>query len=291
MSSSLVSSMFVGSAVLGAVYAVVALGFVVLFRSTGVLSLSQGAFMVVGALMFDTLINGPIGNFYLALIVSMAVTGIIGLLTQLLIYRWAAPIDQIKLSVSTIGLQLVFTEIAYIIWGPGPRTYPAIISFRRLGGTPITPVAILTVACCVVACIATVVIIRRTRLGVQMRATADGPRLAEQVGIRVESLRGIAWTLAAVLAALGGVCYSLGSTLDPSTLPDVGLVVFPAIVLGGIDSVGGAIVGGFALGLLGSVIGTYLGGQWQDPLAYLLLLGVLLVRPTGLFGTAEIGRI
>jgi branched-chain amino acid transport system permease protein len=97
--------------------------------------------------------------------------------------------------------------------------------------------------------------------------------------------------VAAVLAALGGVCYSLGSTLDPSTLPDIGLVVFPAIVLGGIDSVGGAIIGGFVLGLLGSIIGTYLGGQWQDPLAYLLLLGVLLVRPTGLFGTAEIGRI
>jgi branched-chain amino acid transport system permease protein len=291
MSSSLLSSILVGAVVLGAVYAAVALGFVVLFRSTGVLSLAQGAFMVFGALIFSTFISGMTPNFYLSLIIAMAITAVIGWLTYSLIYRWAAPVDQIKLSVSTIGLQLVYTEAAYLAWGPAPRTYPPVLGFESLGRTPVTPVDIVTTACCLVGCAAVLLILRRSRLGVEMRATADAPALAEQLGIRVGRMRGTAWTMAAVLAALGGVCYSMSSTLDPSSLPDIGLVVFPAIVLGGIDSVGGAILGGFVLGLLDSIIGTYLGGQWQDPLTYLLLLAVLLVRPTGLFGTAEIGRI
>lgn len=288
---SAVPSMLVGSAVLGAVYAVVALGFVVLFRSTGVLSLAQGAFMVFGALTFDTLISGPVRNFYGALLIAMVVTGAIGYLAHLLIYRWAAPVDSIKLSVSTIGLQLVCIEIAYLIWSPQPRTYPGVLSFARVWGTPISEEAIVTTGACLLGCLALLLLLRRTQLGVQMRATADGPTLAEQLGVKVSALRGVAWTMAAVMAAIGGVCYAMGTQLDPATLPDIGLVVFPAIVLGGIDSVTGAVVGGLILGLLGSIIGTYLGGQWQEPLAYLLLLGILMVRPTGLFGTAEIARI
>jgi branched-chain amino acid transport system permease protein len=288
---SAVPSMLVGSAALGAIYAVVALGFVVLFRSTGVLSLAQGAFMVFGALTFDTLIIGSVGNFYLALLIAMAASGLAGYLASTLIYRWAAPVDPIKLSISTVGLQLVCVEVAYLIWGSAPRSYPTVLSFNGLGGTPISVEDIVTTAACLVGCLAVIVLLRWTRLGVLMRATADGPTLAEQSGIRVGAMRSIAWTLAAVLAGLGGVCYSMGTQLDPETLSNIGLSVFPAIVLGGIDSVGGAIVGGLILGLLDGIIGTWLGGEWQDPVAYLVLLGVLMVRPTGLFGSKEIARI
>jgi branched-chain amino acid transport system permease protein len=288
---SAVPSMLVGSAALGAIYAVVALGFVVLFRSTGVLSLAQGAFMVFGALTFDTVIEGPVGNFYPALLIAIAASGLAGYLANAVIYRWAASVDPLKLSISTVGLQLVCVEVAYLIWGSAPRSYPTVLSFNGLGGTPISVEDIVTTGACLVGCLAVIVLLRWTRLGVLMRATADGPTLAEQTGIRVGAMRSIAWTLAAVLAGLGGVCYSIGTQLDPETLSNIGLSVFPAIVLGGIDSVGGAIVGGLILGLLDGIIGTYLGGEWQDPVAYLLLLGVLMVRPTGLFGSKEIARI
>jgi branched-chain amino acid transport system permease protein len=132
---------------------------------------------------------------------------------------------------------------------------------------------------------------RYTRVGIQMRATADGQQLAAYSGIHVTRISALAWGVGAALAGAGGIVYALTNNLDPSSIPTVGLSVFPAIILGGLDSYLGAFVGALLLGALDSVIGVTLGGQWQDPVAYIVLVVVLLIRPRGLFGSREIVRI
>jgi len=135
------------------------------------------------------------------------------------------------------------------------------------------------------------ILVRYTKAGIRMRATADGQSLASYYGIRVDRVATLAWGLAGLCAAAGGIAYSLTSSLDPVNLPNVGLATFPAIILGGVDSLGGAVAGGVLVAFAGTVLAAEFGGQYQDFAAYTVLLLVLLVRPRGLFGSPDVTRL
>jgi branched-chain amino acid transport system permease protein len=289
--SSFAASIAIGTVVLGSVYGIIAVGFVVLFRSTGILNFVQGAFMVLGALIFQTIVSKLHIGLYPALITAMVATALIAVATYVVFFARLRQTDHLLMSVGTVGVGILYQMIAFIIWGPSTRNYPNLIGFERLGGTFITPANILTVAVIAILAIAIVLTLRLTRLGVRMRAVADQPSLAEYVGIRVGRMSAIAWALAGIAAATGAITYTLGAQLDPASLPDFGLIVFPAIILGGIDSVGGAMAGGILLGLVGSLVGAYIGGEWQTPISYIVLLVMLLIRPRGLFGSPQVSRI
>jgi branched-chain amino acid transport system permease protein len=289
--SSFTASIVVGTIVLGSVYGIVALGFVVLFRSTGVLNFVQGSFMVLGALIFQNLVTRGHLGLYPGLLVALLATAAIAVATYLVFFARLRQTDHLLMSVGTVGVGILFQMVAFIVWGPSTRNYPDLIGFHRLGNTVITPSNVFTVAVIGVLAIATILALRLTRLGVRMPAVADRPSLAEYVGINVGRMSAIAWALAGVAAAAGAITYSLGAQLDPASLPDFGLIVFPAIILGGIDSVGGAMVGGYLLGLIGSLVGAYIGGEWQTPISYIVLLVMLLIRPRGLFGSPQVSRI
>jgi branched-chain amino acid transport system permease protein len=288
---SFAANLIVGTIVLGAVYGIVALGFVVLFRSTRVLSFAQGAFMVLGALIFQTIVTHTDLGLYPSMILAVVAIIIIAFATYLFFFVRLRQSDHLLMSVGTVGIGIVYQMVAFMIWGPSTRHYPHLLGSHRIGNTVITPTNIFTVAAIAVVATTIVLGLRYTRLGVQMRAVADHPELADYVGIRVSRMSAIAWALAAVGAAVGAITYTLGSELDPASLPAIGLVVFPAIILGGVDSVGGAMAGGLLLGLIGTLVGTYIGGEWQNPLAYMVLLVVLLLRPRGLFGSPQVSRI
>jgi branched-chain amino acid transport system permease protein len=288
---SFTASLVTGTVVTGAVYGIVALGFVVLFRCTGILNFVQGSFMVLGALIFQTIVTRWSLGLYPSMILALIGTAIIAVATYLIFFARLRQTNHLLMSVGTVGVGIVYQMIAFMIWGPSTRSYPDLIGFHRLGNTVITPSNIFTVAVIAVVSVAIILGLRYTRLGVQMRAVADRPALADYVGIRVGRMSAIAWALAGVAAGAGAITYTLGAQLDPASLPDFGLIVFPAIILGGVDSVAGAMVGGMLLGLLGTLVGAYIGGEWQDPLSYVALLVTLLLRPRGLFGSPQVSRI
>jgi branched-chain amino acid transport system permease protein len=283
----------VGGLTTVAMYSLVAAGFVVLFRATRVLSFAQGSFMLLGALFFYSLTQSAGMPLYPALIVALIASGAAGWLSYRFIFSFMVGAEAFVVAIATLGLSAAFEAAAYIIWGTAPLTLPSVLSTQShdLLGFNVTAVDIFCVLLAVVLGIAVAVGMRYTRVGIQMRATADGQQLAAYSGIHVTRISALAWGIGAALAGAGGIVYALTNNLDPSSVPTVGLSVFPAIILGGLDSYLGAFVGALLLGALDSVIGVTLGGQWQDPVAYIVLVVVLLIRPRGLFGSREIVRI
>jgi len=171
---------------------------------------------------------------------------------------------------------------------------PNLLSFNPIhlpGDITVTRVTIFTVALAVVIIVLLVVGFRRTRIGLQMRAVADVPGLATYLGINVVKVSALAWALSAASAAAAGVAYSIGTQVNPSAIPSLGLLAFPAILLGGLDSVAGALVGGLVLALAESAGTTLWGGDWQDVVGYGILIAVLVVRPRGIFGRREVVRV
>jgi branched-chain amino acid transport system permease protein len=283
----------VGGLTTVAMYGLVAAGFVVLFRATRVLSFAQGSFMLLGSLFFYSLTQSAGMPLYPALILALVASGAVGWLSYRFIFSYMVGAEAFVVAIATLGLSAAFEAVAYIIWGTIPLTLPSVLSTQAhdLLGFNVTAVDIFCVLLAVVLGIAVAVGMRYTRVGIQMRATADGQQLAAYSGIHVTRISALAWGVGAALAGAGGIVYALTNNLDPSSVPTVGLSVFPAIILGGLDSYLGAFVGALLLGALDSVIGVTLGGQWQDPVAYMVLVVVLLIRPRGLFGSREIVRI
>jgi branched-chain amino acid transport system permease protein len=283
----------VGGLTTVAMYSLVGAGFVVLFRATRVLSFAQGSFMLIGALFFYTLTQSAGMPLYPALIVALIASGAAGWLSYRFIFSYMVGAEPFVVAIATLGLAAAFEAAAYIIWGTTPLTLPPVLSTQSHDalGFNVTAVDVFCVLLAIVLGIAVAVGMRYTRVGIQMRATADGQQLAAYSGIHVTRISALAWGVGAALAGAGGIVYALTNNLDPSSVPTVGLSVFPAIILGGLDSYLGAFVGALLLGALDSVIGVTLGGQWQDPVAYIVLVVVLLIRPRGLFGSREIVRI
>lgn len=287
------SNVIVGTLVQGTIFGIVGAGFVVLFRATKVLSFAQGSFMLVGALIFYTLTNAGL-NMYLSLLISIIGAGILGLSTYQLLFARMVGREQFIVAIATIGLGSVIQMIAIMIWGANVLNIVTPLSNTPrtlLGFLEYTQVDLFVVVLGIILGGGIVLWLRFSRMGVQMRATADSEQLAAYSRISVPKIAGSAWAIAAALGAAGGIMYSIGNGLDPIGLPTLGLAVFPAIILGGLDSVGGAFVGGIVLGFVQAIVAIEVGGLWQDPISYMVLLAFLVVYPRGLFGSREIARI
>jgi branched-chain amino acid transport system permease protein len=195
--------------------------------------------------------------------------------------------------VLTMGLAIVMTSLVSMIWGPTPKPLP--VPFRNevyhlASGATITKidlaVTLTTVACVMVL----LLLLGRTRLGVRMRATAELPLLASQSGVSVPVIAAVSWALAGLLVTFGGIAYAQQSLVAP-TLGDLGLRGIAPALLGGLDSIPGAIVGSIVVAFAQNLGVYWFGGSATDVAAYLVILAVLAVRPTGLFGTQEVRRV
>jgi branched-chain amino acid transport system permease protein len=288
-----VSAVLVSSVVLGAIYAMISVGFVVLFRSTKVMSFAQGSFMLLGALVyyqFSGPMKLPVG---VSIALAVVLTGIFGALVLAVIFRRLSTADAFLTSVATLGLSGVMQAVISVSWGNSTRTVPSVISSKtvhfagiRVAEQDLGIVVVLIVLVCLLVLLAT-----KSRFGQQMSAVADNPSLAAHLGINPARIAGGAWALSAATSALAGIAFILHTTLDPTAIPTLGLLVFPAIILGGIESILGAVIGSFLLALVQSAAATWIGGQWQDVAAYGVMFVVLMARPQGLLGRAEVIRV
>jgi branched-chain amino acid transport system permease protein len=276
----------------GAILALAALGFVLIYKATGVLNFAQGEFLLIAAFVIWVFLV----DFGLPWIVGVAmaiVVGVaLGVVIERLILRPMVGEPVISVIMVTIGLAAVLGAIVQLIWGTRPRPFPDFIpgGSVELLGAPVAVNRLWALAVVALALVAFGLFYTRSRDGVAMRAVADDQQAALAQGISVRRTFAFAWALAGVSAVFGGalVANLIGVS---GAISAFGLLVFPVVILGGLDSVPGAVVGGAIIGLLSSYTGGYIGGGLETVIPYIALLAILMVKPYGLFGQVRIERV
>jgi branched-chain amino acid transport system permease protein len=196
----------------------------------------------------------------------------------------------------TIGLSSLLRGIIQAIWGTDTRVFPQVFSQAPVNimGIPVSQVYIWSVAFSIVFLILLSLFFKYTLFGISMRATANDQQAAMSMGISVKAIFAIAWCISAVVSAVGGILIGTINGINAS-LSSIGLKVFPAVILGGLDSIPGAIIGGFVIGILENLSGGYLdrffGGGVKEVAPFVILVIILMIRPYGLFGTEEIEKV
>jgi branched-chain amino acid transport system permease protein len=288
-----IANILVNGTITGLIYALIGIGFVVIFRATGVISFAQGAFMMVGALLFASCVNRGIGIAG-SLAIVCVVLFVIGGLVYWLVFSRLVGGEPFVVAVATVGLGILLEEGALLIWGPSIINIPVLFSihlYHISGALALNSLDFFTIVLTLVVFAIVMFGLYRTPVGLQMRAVANNPRLATFAGVSVVRVSILAWAIAGLTASLAGVVYLLGAQPDAGSVYSLGLQAFPAILLGGIDSVAGALVGGLLIGLLQAAVATYIGGAWNDVVSYGVLLAILLLRPQGLFGNPAVARL
>ncbi|MEU5879180.1 branched-chain amino acid ABC transporter permease [Spirillospora sp. NPDC047279] len=289
---SVVAQAVEGTIVTGAVYGLVGVGFTLLFRASKVLSFAQGGFMLLGAFIFYSMVNGD-RPFLPAVLVTVLTVAAFSALVYILIFARVAAREAFATSVATIGLAGVLQAAVAIKYGTAPLSLPDVVSshaYRFLGA--VVPVAdIVAVAMAVIVVAVLMLTLRHTQLGLRMNAVADNATLAVHLGISSARIATVAWALAGATAGLAGIAFSMRSAVDPVGVANMGLLAFPAIILGGLGSIGGALAGGLMLAAVQNAVRIGIGASWVDLFSFAIMLAILFFRPSGLFGKAEVVRL
>ena len=276
----------------GMIYALAAVGFVVIYKASEVINFAQGELLLFGAYLSFAAIAQAGLPWGVGVALTMALAVGIGIAVERTVLRPLVGEPVISMIMVTIGLSSVLRAVVSATWGPRPRTFPTFLPEGRIEAFG----AVLGVDRLVVIPIAATIFLllglffRFTRDGIAMRAVADDQQAALSMGIRIPRIFAVAWALAAVSAAVGGMM--LGNIVGLSqNIGAIGLRVFPVVVLGGLDSIPGAVIGGAAIGLLEAYTGGYVGHGLNLVVPFVALVLVLMVRPYGLFGKPIIERV
>jgi branched-chain amino acid transport system permease protein len=277
---------------LGSIYGLVALGFAVVFKATDVFNFAQGMLAVCGAYFAVTAISMLQLPFPVAVLFMVIASAVLGIVIHMLLIQPLSGRSMLAVIMVTIAVSIVLRAVIEIIYGPQGRTLasPLPSGVIRIGELRISQLHLIA-ALVSWGCMALFgAFFRFTSVGLLMRATADGHEAALVSGVNVNLMNRLAWAIGSVLAAIGGLF--LGQLQIVSTeLESIGLLALPAVVIGGMQSIPGAIVGGLLVGLIEQFAASYISPKSSDIAIYGLLLLLLLVRPWGLFGQRELGRV
>ena len=284
--------LIVGGIALGPIYGIVALGFVLVFKSTGVLNLAQGDFLMLGAYLSVTMLVSYDSGFLIAIVAVSLVMGALGLLIHFSVMKRLVGQPFFSIVLVTIGVGIVIRAFILMIYGPiekGRLNALPSGSFE-IGSARILWASVVIVGIIAVILVAFMLFFRYTRLGLHIRAVADNLEAAAAQGIRPDTVYAMTWGVSLALAGIAGLLYGNVNnvTVQAST---IGLAAVPAAVIGGLSSLSGAVVGGLIVGVAELLVGYHLGQEWRLPMAYMLLFFMLLVKPTGLFGSKELDRV
>jgi branched-chain amino acid transport system permease protein len=288
--------LFVNGLMIGSMYALVALGFVLIYKATSVVNFAQGELVMFGGYIAAALVVLYKLPLPIALPVLLGAMIALGFIVERGVLRPMVGQNVISVVMVTVGLAQVFQGSAAMIWGAQTKNIPLPIPLEPyvIWEIYLSPVNIVAAVVSGIFLVAFVWFFRKSRMGIAMRATANDQQAAMAVGINVRLVFALSWAIAGLAAGLGGVLW--GNLIGVDTqLALVGLKVFPAVILGGLDSVPGALVGGLIIGAVESVaagyVDPYVGGGTKDFLPYLLMILALMVRPYGFFGREIIERV
>ncbi|GAB3576096.1 branched-chain amino acid ABC transporter permease [Amycolatopsis endophytica] len=285
---------------LGSTYALVALGFVVIYKSTGVINFAQGGLLALGAYLGYTFSTNLAIAFGVAILLACASAALVGAGFERIVLRRMVGQPPFAVIMITIGLLFVLEPLITAIWGFDNLqvTNPWNIRTVEAGGIVFGVRDLWTIGLTAAVVVAFFLFFRYTSLGLAMRATAFDPEAALAQGISARRVYAVSWAIASALAALAGITMAAGpGGLTPS-IGFIALAAFPAMILGGLDSPAGAVLGGIVIGLAEALTRGYqdqlfswAGDNVSIIVPYLLMIVILLIRPYGLLGTKDVRRI
>lgn len=294
-------SLLVSGASIGLMYALIALGFVLVYKATDAINFAQGEFVMLaayaGALTIAATFGASIAGAVVGVLIAVAVMVAFSFGLERIVLRPLLGRPVVAVIMATIGLAAILRGLPPITpFGAQTKPLPLPISDLPidLGFATIPPIQLLGVIVSLLCLGVFTWFFMKSRMGVAMRAVADNQQVAMAMGINVERYFAIAWAMAGIVSALGGIIW--GSMLGVDTqLALVGLKVFPVVILGGLDSVAGAVIGGLIVGIVESMAAGYLdpyvGGGTKDFAPYVLMIIMLMFKPYGMFGKRKIERI
>jgi branched-chain amino acid transport system permease protein len=282
---------------LGMVYALIAIGFVIILKCSKAFNIAQGHFVMIGGYLGFTFLVTFHLPVWVSLLAAVAVAIVLGLLIERLTLRPLVGQPVLAVIMMTIALSVVLEGLATLIWGGEYKTYHGVLPTLTLkvGELSIPPETLIGVIVSIAVVAILMLFFRYTRSGLAMMATAEDEQVVQSAGIKVTTVYALSWVIACVVGVIGGIILGgVSGVMIP--LANVGLKAFAVVLLGGVNSIGGAIVAGIMVGVLENVAAGYLdpllpGGGLANVFPFLVMIIVLIFRPYGLFGLAEIERI
>jgi branched-chain amino acid transport system permease protein len=280
----------IGGISLGAVYALVAMGFSIVYRTMGLVNFAHGSVVMIGAYAASTFYMASKLPFAVAIVVAIVVTGLIGLIIE----RVLRPLegrDFDLMLIGTIGFGTVLEALAILIWGATGHAVPSPVAAAPIDvlGIRIRTYSLVVIAVAAVATVLLALFLQRTKRGAAMQAVAMDPQAATAVGIHVGRSNAMAFAIGAGLAALAGGLVGPMLYVSPVMGGSLGIKGFAAAIFGGFGSIPGAIVGGMAFGILDSVAAGVFQG-YSELIVFLVFAVAVMVRPTGIFGEKTVNR-
>ncbi|PWA11144.1 branched-chain amino acid ABC transporter permease [Pueribacillus theae] len=288
--------MLVTGIVVGSIYGLVALGFVLIYRASDALNLANGEFVLIGAYVCVTLVTAYKLPFIAALLITLVFSAFLGLAVERIVLRPLLNAPVISVIMATIGLSSLLAGAAHMIWGHQRKAFPQVFPSQpiEIGGIIVTPVYLWSFVIVIALLIIFSLFFKFSKIGIAMRAVADDQQAALSMGISVKAVYAITWAIASVVASVGGILLGNINGVS-STMAIIGLTVLPVVILGGLDSILGAIIGGFIIGILQSLAGGYLdplvGGGLKEVAPFIVIILILMIKPHGLFGKGGIERV
>ena len=290
--------------VLGSVYALVALGYTMVYGILQLINFAHGEVLMVGAMVALTVLSvlatlfpglPLVVQLLIATLAAIPVCMLLSATIERVAYRPLRNSPRLAPLITAIGVSIVLQTLAMIIWSPNPRVFPDMLPTTpfEIGSALIAPKQILILVVAAIAMAALLVLIHKTKLGRAMRAVSENPKIASLMGVNPDRIIAATFMLGAALAAVAGVLVGMNYNIAHFTMGFMlGLKAFTAAVLGGIGNVAGAVLGGLLLGIIealgagyvGDLTGGFLGSHYQDIFAFAVLILVLLFRPSGLLG-------
>jgi branched-chain amino acid transport system permease protein len=289
----------IGGLLAGVMYSLVALGFVLIYKASGVFNFAQGAMVFFAALTFVSIVKMGV-NFWLALVITLAVMVVLGIGIEKVVLRPLVNQPPITLFMATIGLTFVLEGLSQLVWGSQPHALELGIRdvpmpwLADSTGMFISQFDLFASGIAAVLVASLAIFFQYTRIGRALRAVADDHQAALAVGIPLKNIWAIVWAVAGFVALVAGMLWGARNGVQYA-LTFIALKALPVLILGGFDSIPGAIIGGLIIGasekLAEVYIGPMVGGGIESWFAYVIALLFLLVRPQGLFGEKIIDRV
>jgi len=279
---------------LGFIYAISALGFVMIFKSSSVLNFAHGELMAIGAFLFLVLSAWADLPILLAFALALVGSFTLGFILEKFFLRPLIGEALIQVIMLTLGLALMFKGLLLFIFGGDIHVFPKFLPDAlslKWGTIQIPAVYVAAFIIGILFLILFGLFFKFSSQGIYMRSVADNQSAALSLGVHVRKVFALSWAIAALVCAMSGIVLGIINGINVHELSAIGLKVFPVVILGGLNSIGGAILGGVIIGLLETFTGGYISTSLREVIPYVVLIFILMVRPYGLFGLVEIERV
>ncbi len=285
----------------GAIYALLALGFVLIFKSTGIINFAQGQLAMIGAFVcytFAMLFNIP---YVFSVLIALAIGALLGVLVDILFFRRMVGEPMFSTIMVTVGLASILSCVAGLIWGHDVYSIQSPFTGKTAGlfGVTISRGALYTIGLSLFLIVLFILFFNRSLLGISMKGAAEDPDTSGLMGINVKKIHMISWAIGTVVAVVAGIFLAEESFVRIS-MSNFGIKAMAAAILGGMQSIGGAILGGIVIGIVEGLAANYLSGMEmgnfhfgdvKDVTAFAIMIIVLMIRPHGFFGKEKVERV